>query len=111
MTLPTASASLETLQRLPVPARPRDVMVVPDGYEVEVLLVGLSMPTGMDSADDGTLYLLEGGTTWPPRPYVPARIPSLDTAERLLERSPIEDQEEADNGGGSPTSILRSVYP
>lgn len=47
MTLPTAFASLESLQRLPVPARqrvdPSDV-VAPDGYDVEVLLAGLSMP-------------------------------------------------------------------
>lgn len=45
MTFSTAFASLEDLQQLSVPARPnvnpRDV-TVPDGYEVEVLLVGLS---------------------------------------------------------------------
>ena len=59
-------------------------------------LVGLSLPTGMGFADDGTLYLLEGGSTWPTRPgeYVlwrgkvhgelsPAEaIPDLDKARR-----------------------------
>jgi glucose/arabinose dehydrogenase len=76
-TLPAVSASLDALRHLPTRARPRvdpaDV-VVPDGYTVEVVLVGLSFPTGMGFADDGTLYLLEGGSTWPPRPYLPARV-------------------------------------
>jgi glucose/arabinose dehydrogenase len=61
---------------------PADVEV-PDGYSVEVVLVGLSMPTGMAFADDGTLFLLEGGSTWPPRPYLPARILRLDPEGNL----------------------------
>lgn len=52
--------------------------MVPDGYRVEVVLVGLSMPCGMGFAEDGTLYVLQGGSTWPTRPYVPARILRLD---------------------------------
>jgi hypothetical protein len=71
----------EAVQDLPVPARPRvdpaDV-VVPHGYRVEVVLVGLSMPCGMGFADDGTLFVLEGGSTWPTRPYLPARILRLE---------------------------------
>ncbi|MCW2640223.1 MAG: hypothetical protein JWP76_2529 [Dactylosporangium sp.] len=86
MTLPTVSVQTQTLRRLPTPARPRvdpaDV-VVPDGYDVEVVLVGLSLPTGMGFADDGTLYLLEGGSTWPTRPYLPARILRLDPEGNL----------------------------
>lgn len=84
--LPTVFAPPETLRRLPTPARPRvdpaDV-VVPDGYDVDVVGVGLSMPTGMGFADDGTLYVLEGGSTWPTRPYLPARILRLDPAGDL----------------------------
>jgi glucose/arabinose dehydrogenase len=37
----------------------------------------------MGFADDGTLFLLEGGSTWPPRPYLPARILRLDMAGDL----------------------------
>jgi hypothetical protein len=77
MSLPTTPASLEELQRLPVPGRPRvdpaDVLV-PDGYRVEVVLAGLSLPTGMGFAEDGTLFILEGGSVWPTRPYLPARV-------------------------------------
>jgi len=84
--LPVVPAALEELQNLSVPARPRvspgDV-VVPDGYEVEVLLVGLSFPTGMGFADDGTLFILEGGSTWPTRPYLPARVLRLTTSGEL----------------------------
>jgi hypothetical protein len=36
---------------------------VPEGYEVEAVLVGLTMPTGMKAAADGTLFVLEGGAT------------------------------------------------
>lgn len=86
MTRPTVSVATETVRRLPTPARPRvdpaDV-VVPDGYDTDVVLVGLSFPTGMEFADDGTLYLLEGGSTWPPRPYLPARILRLNMAGDL----------------------------
>ncbi|MCM0674555.1 hypothetical protein NCC78_07630 [Micromonospora phytophila] len=74
-------AEPEALSTLPTPARPRvdpSDVVVPDGYRVEVVLVGLSMPCGMGFAEDGTLYVLEGGSTWPTRPYVPARILRLD---------------------------------
>ncbi|MGK5741263.1 PQQ-dependent sugar dehydrogenase [Micromonospora sp. URMC 103] len=79
-------ADAEALRALPTSARPRvdpaDV-VVPAGYRVEVVLVGLSMPCGMGFADDGTLFVLEGGSTWPTRPYVPARILRLDPQGRL----------------------------
>jgi hypothetical protein len=39
----------------------------------------------MGFADDGTLFLLEGGSTWPTRPYMPARILKLDPAGSLEE--------------------------
>jgi glucose/arabinose dehydrogenase len=77
MALATAHASPDMLANLPTPGRPRvdpaDV-VVPDGYQVDVLIVGLSLPTGMGFADDGTLFILEGGSVWPTRPYLPARV-------------------------------------
>jgi hypothetical protein len=51
---------------LPTPARPivdaGDVRV-PEGYEVEAVLVRLTMPTGMKAAQDGTLFVLEGGAS------------------------------------------------
>jgi hypothetical protein len=77
VTLPTVAASPEALQQLPTPARPRldpaDV-VLPAGYRAEVVLAGLSMPCGMGVDDEGTVYVLEGGSTWPTRPHLPARI-------------------------------------
>lgn len=63
--------------RLPTTARPlidpADVWV-PEGYKVDVVMAGLSFPTGMGFADDGTLFILEGGSTWPTRPTLPPRI-------------------------------------
>jgi glucose/arabinose dehydrogenase len=92
------SASVE----LPVPARPRvdpaDV-VVPGGYRVEVVLVGLSMPCGMGFADEGTLYVLEGGSTWPTRPHLPGRILRLDPSVRRLDVV-------AEEGLGGPRHVL-----
>lgn len=86
MELRTMRSSREALRTLPTKARPvvdpADV-VVPDGYEVEALVVGLSFPTGMGFAEDGTLFLLEGGSTWPTRPYMPARILRLDPSGQL----------------------------
>ena len=77
MTLPTVAASPEALQQLPTPARPRldpaDVLL-PAGYRAEVVLAGLSMPCGMGVDDEGTVYVLEGGSTWPTRPHLPGRI-------------------------------------
>src|SRR3954447_20511009 len=71
------SVTGDALQALGVSARPRvdarDV-VVPDGYRVDVVVVGLSFPTGMGIATDGTIFLLEGGSTWPTRPSLPPRV-------------------------------------
>lgn len=69
--------SQSAIRNLPTPVRPRvdpaDV-VVPDGYTVEALVVGLSFPTALCFSDDGTLFFAEGGSTWPTRPYMPPRI-------------------------------------
>ncbi len=68
------------LRKLPTTIRPvvdpADVMV-PEGYELEALVVGLSFPTCMEFNPDGTLYIGEGGSTWPTRPALPPRILSL----------------------------------
>src|SRR5689334_10254179 len=83
MTVTATRATPAALRKLPTTVRPlvspADVEV-PEGYEVEPVLVGLSFPCGMGFADDGSLFLLEGGSTWPTRPYMPARILRLDTA-------------------------------
>src|SRR5436853_3377911 len=78
--------SLETLRTLPTPARPvvdPSAVMVPPGYVVEAIIVGLSFPCGMGFTDNGTLFILEGGSTWPTRPYMPARILRLDPSGTL----------------------------
>ncbi|MCP8968394.1 PQQ-dependent sugar dehydrogenase [Ectobacillus ponti] len=79
---------------LPISARPvldpADVWV-PEGYKVEVVAAGLSFPTGMGFADDGTLYILEGGSTWPTRPALPPRILQL-TPDGTLDVFAVETQ-------------------
>jgi glucose/arabinose dehydrogenase len=86
MSLPTVVAAAGNLRDLPVPARPRldpaDI-AVPDGYAVEVVLAGLSMPTGMGVDDEGTVYVCEGGSTWPTRPHLPGRVLRLRPDGRL----------------------------
>lgn len=86
MQLRAIRTSRQALQNLPTSIRPKvdpDDVVVPEGYEVEALVVGLSFPTTMTFADDGTLFIGEGGSTWPTRPYMPPRILKLDTSGRL----------------------------
>jgi len=76
----------EQIIKLPISARPLinpDDVWVPEGYKVEVVAVGLSFPTGMGFSDDGTLYILEGGSTWPTRPALPPRILQLDPSGNL----------------------------
>jgi len=74
------------LKNLPTTIRPKidpqDVHV-PEGYHVEVVAAGLSFPCGMGFADDGTLYILEGGSTWPTRPAMLPRILRLDPKATL----------------------------
>lgn len=81
-----SSTSLDALRNLPTPARPTvdpAAVVVPDGYAVEALVAGLSFPTCMAFADDGALFIGEGGSTWPTRPYMPPRLLRLDPSGRL----------------------------
>lgn len=69
--------SLADLKSLPSPVRRKidatDVWV-PEGYEVEPVVAGLSFPTALCFDDDGAVYFAEGGSTWPTRPYMPPRI-------------------------------------
>ncbi|AKD05060.1 hypothetical protein POKO110462_17865 [Pontibacter korlensis] len=75
--LKTENATRQALHNLPIPARPKvdaaDV-VVPEGYVVEPVMVGLSFPTDVTFSDDGTIFVSEGGSSWPTRPYMPARV-------------------------------------
>src|SRR4051812_39100568 len=93
MRLTVARTARERLRKLPTSARPvvdsADIQV-PDGYQVEPVLVGLSFPCGMGFADDGSLFLLEGGSTWPTRPYLPARILRLHTDTGAVEEVGVE---------------------
>lgn len=86
MKITATQVSQITLQQLPTPARPKvdsqDVWV-PEGYKAEAVMVGLSFPTGMAFADDGTLYMNEGGSTWPTRPAMPRRILQMSPAGEI----------------------------
>ncbi|QDV34643.1 PQQ-dependent sugar dehydrogenase [Tautonia plasticadhaerens] len=88
MPVTVTRTSWDALRSLPTTARPvvdpADVEV-PEGYELEPVLVGLSFPCGMGFAPDGSLFLLEGGSTWPTRPYMRARILRLDTATGAMD--------------------------
>ena len=78
----------EALRQLPTTARPvvdaRDV-VVPEGYTVEPVIVGLSVPTKIEFAPDGVLFIGEGGSTWPTRPAMPPRILTYDPRTNALD--------------------------
>lgn len=93
MPLTVTRTNRSSLRQLPTAVRPRvnpDDVVVPEGYQIEPLLIGLSFPCGMGFADDGTLFLLEGGSTWPTRPYMPARILRFHPDEGRLEKVAVE---------------------
>jgi len=79
-------SSTADLLNLPVSARPvintADV-VVPDGYEVQVVMTGLSFPTDIAFAEDGTVFVSEGGSSWPTRPYMPARVLVIEPGGKL----------------------------
>lgn len=76
------TVSKEALRALPTTARPivdaADVKV-PEGYTVEAVVAGLSFPCGMTTADDGTVFIAEGGTVWPTRPWMPSRLLRIET--------------------------------
>jgi len=76
----------EALRRLPTSARPvidaADV-VAPDGYEVEPVLARLSFPCGIEVGPDGTVFVCEGGSTWPTRPVMPTRVLALKPSGEL----------------------------
>ena len=62
----TTTGSREALRNLPTSARPRvdpDDVVLPEGYRAEVVLAGLSFPTAIEFAPDGTVFVAEGGST------------------------------------------------
>src|SRR3954452_1307083 len=93
MPVTTTRATRDALRRLPTSARPAvdpaDV-VSPEGYEVGPVMGGLSFPCGMGFADDGSLFLLEGGSPWPTRPYMPARVIRLDTDSGKVDEIGVE---------------------
>ena len=78
----------EALRQLPTSARPvvnPDDVVVPDGYRVEAVIVGLSVPTKIEFAPAGPLFIGEGGSTWPTRPGMPPRILTYDPQTNALD--------------------------
>ena len=88
MPVQATKGSNEAIRQLPTRARPRidpaDISV-PEGYSIEPVVVGLSFPTDLCIDQDGTIYIGEGGSTWPTRPAPPPRILKLDPAGNLEE--------------------------
>ncbi len=85
-TLHATETSRQTLRKLPTRVRPvvdPAAVEVPAGYTVEALVAGLSFPTCLEFDADGTLFIGEGGSTWPTRPYLPARILTLSPKGHL----------------------------
>lgn len=83
--LRTAEGSAGALRGSPTLARPRvdaQDVGVPGGYRVEVVVAGLSFPTAIEFAPDGTVFIAEGGSTWPTWPYMPTRLLRLDPEGR-----------------------------
>lgn len=85
-------AGPEKLRNLPTPVRRKvdaSNISVPEGYEVEPVMVGFSFPTDICFGEDGTIFVSEGGSSWPTRPYMPARIivikPSGETEKIKLD--------------------------
>lgn len=86
MQLLATTVSPDSLRNLPTRARPLidpAATWAPEGYAIEPLVVGLSFPCGMGFNEDGTLFILEGGSTWPTRPTMLPRILKLDPAGQL----------------------------
>ncbi len=82
----SSSGTADAIKKLPTTIRPKvdpDDVLVPEGYKLEALVVGLSFPTCMEFGDDGTLYIGEGGSTWPTRPALLPRILSLSPGGKL----------------------------
>ncbi|WP_241535909.1 hypothetical protein [Indiicoccus explosivorum] len=76
----------EALLSLPTTARPAvdaAQLEVPEGYRAEAVAAGLSFPTGMAFDESGTLYINEGGSTWPTRPAMIPRILKLTASGEL----------------------------
>lgn len=66
---------------LPTPTRRKvdpDPVTVPDGFTIEPFAAGLTYPSSLTFDDAGALYVCEGGSAWPPRPFVGARILRFD---------------------------------
>lgn len=73
----TERSLIDGLKQLPTSGRSRISAFntkVPEGYTVEAVMAGLSLPTDLTFAPDGTLFVCEGGSSWPTRPYMPSRI-------------------------------------
>lgn len=88
MSIHATKGTRDALQHLPTRARPKvdpSNISVPEGYTVEPVVVGLSFATDLCFDTDGTIYIGEGGSTWPTRPAPPPRILKLDPAGNLEE--------------------------
>ena len=93
-TLSSTVASESFVDQLPTSARrcvnPADV-AVPEGYRVEAVAVGLSFPCGMAVEPGGVIFVAEGGTTWPTRPWMPPRILRIETTGEVRVLAHLEE--------------------
>jgi hypothetical protein len=59
VTLSVTNGTTEDFEHLPTTVR---LVWVPEEYKVDVVMAGLSFPTGLAIADDGNIFVNEGGS-------------------------------------------------
>lgn len=88
MAVSTAQASPEMLRNLPTTVRSTvdaSAVVIPEGYRIEPVVIGLSFPTDVAFDGEGGIFIGEGGSTWPTRPAMPARLLRLGPSGELTQ--------------------------
>ena len=60
---------------------PADVFTLPEGYEIEQVVGGLTYPTSLTWDDAGTLYVAEAGGGLNPEQLTPSRILRVENAQ------------------------------
>ena len=71
----------QTPPETPPETPPADVFTLPEGYEIEQVVGGLTYPTSLTWDDAGTLYVAEAGGGLNPEQLTPSRILRVENAQ------------------------------